>query len=95
MPESCQKDAHWKQKALRGLLQDLLDLGIDLISTDDVAGLRAFVAARLVRQQRRRRRPLARWSLQQPALPRAFSLDIAVREMFGRRAAVWPAPNSP
>lgn len=64
-------------------------MGADIISTDDVVELRAFFAARAARQ----RRPLLHWRLRLPSTP--LSVDVAVRQLFGRRAAVWADTGSP
>lgn len=61
------------------LAQMMFDLGADIISTDDVAELRAFVTAMAAAAAPRRQ--LARWRLRSPL----GSADVVVRQLFGRR----------
>jgi hypothetical protein len=60
-------------------MQMMFDLGADIISTDDVAGLRAFVTAKAAAAAPRKQ--LARWRLRSPL----GSADVVVRRLFGRR----------
>ena len=60
--------------------QMLFDLGVDVISTDDLAGLRAFVAMRAAT----RRRSLFRWRMA-PPLPSSLTVDVVVSRLLNRR----------
>ena len=57
----------------------MFDLGADIISTDDVAGLRAFVTSKAAAAAPGQQ--LARWRLRSPL----GSADVVVRRLFGRR----------